>query len=279
MKVTIALNFYASGSFQGATADISNISQFVAHCSICDVRDALYRRRMEYETTVFIRIVGFPMVQGAIDCTHVALRALHHNPEIFRKRKRYYSLNVQLVCDHTCTIMAINAHYPGSNHDAFILSQTGVPALFQPPSAAPGWLLGDKGYPLCTWLMISSTTPPLLPSTLTMTIMTRCIIQQTIGVLKQWFCCLDCSGGVLQYSPDRVSLFIVVCCMLHNLAIMRAQPLPEDIAIVPQEEEEEQDEEVEDLQEKNEELQEETQLAGRMRRQRPDTAREVETVS
>uniref|UniRef100_UPI00398F1897 putative nuclease HARBI1 n=1 Tax=Pristiophorus japonicus TaxID=55135 RepID=UPI00398F1897 len=167
-KVTIALNFYATGTFQGATADISILSQYAAHCSIRQVTDALYKRRRDYiscpmtrekqfkRSTGFSRIAVFPRAQGAIDCTHVAIRAPQNNPEIFRNR------NVQLVCDHKHQIMAVDAQYPGSSHDAFILRQTGVPGLFEPPNEGGGWLLRDKGYPL------PFATPPLLHSNRTM---------------------------------------------------------------------------------------------------------------
>uniref|UniRef100_UPI00398F8ABE putative nuclease HARBI1 n=1 Tax=Pristiophorus japonicus TaxID=55135 RepID=UPI00398F8ABE len=214
-KVTNALNFY-NGSFHGATGDISNITQFAIHCSIHEVTDVLYRRRRDYVFPTsreklyecacgFARIAGFHMVQGAIDRTHVVLRAPHHNSEIFRKHKGFHSLN---VCDYTRRILTVNARYPGSSHDAFILCQADSHAA------------------------------------------TRNIIEQTIGVLKQWFSCMERSGGVLHDSPEWGSVLIIVCFMLHNLAIMRAQPLPPGMATPPQAEVEDQEEqEVEQQQE------------------------------
>uniref|UniRef100_UPI00398ECE6C putative nuclease HARBI1 n=1 Tax=Pristiophorus japonicus TaxID=55135 RepID=UPI00398ECE6C len=218
---SIAHNFCANGSFQSATGDISNIFQFAVHRSICEVTDALHRRRRDCisfpmtrekqhkRACGFVRIAGSPMMQGAIDCTQVAL------------------------------ILTVNAHFPSSSHDVFILCQICVPAQFQPPHQPHGWLLGDKGYPLSTWLMTPLYNPNI-PGQLSYNeshAATRNIIEQTIGVLKQRFRCLDHSGGALQYSVEWGSLFIVICCMLHNLAIMRTQPLPPDIAAPPQEEE------------------------------------------
>uniref|UniRef100_UPI00398F35B3 putative nuclease HARBI1 n=1 Tax=Pristiophorus japonicus TaxID=55135 RepID=UPI00398F35B3 len=213
VNITIVLNFYTNGSFQGATGDISNTFLFAVHCSISKVTDALYRKRRDYISFPMsrekqhkcacdiARIVGFPMVQGAIDCTHVALQAPLHNPEIFCNHKAYHSLNVQLVCDHTRGILTVNARYPGSSHDAFILRQTGVPALFQPPNGARCWLLADKRYLLSTWLMfpLRNPTTPTQHSYNESYAATRNIIEQAIGVLKQWFRCLDRSGGGLQY--------------------------------------------------------------------------------
>uniref|UniRef100_UPI00398F640C putative nuclease HARBI1 n=1 Tax=Pristiophorus japonicus TaxID=55135 RepID=UPI00398F640C len=170
-KVTIALNFYATGSFQSATADISNISQFSAHRSISQVTDALYRRRVQYisfpmtrEKQVerqagFVWIAGFLRVQGAIDCTYVGLRVPQTHAEMFMNRKEFHSLNVQLMCDHQHRIMAVYAWYPGSSHDAFILRQSSVPAVFLGQNQNCGWLLGDKGYPLSNLAADSPSQP------------------------------------------------------------------------------------------------------------------------
>uniref|UniRef100_UPI00398ED998 putative nuclease HARBI1 n=1 Tax=Pristiophorus japonicus TaxID=55135 RepID=UPI00398ED998 len=223
-KVTIALNFYATGLFQSASADISNISQFSAHHSIWQVTNALYKKRLQYISCPmtrekqlecqarFVQIAGFPRMQGAIDCTYIGLRAPQHHPELFIKRKGSHSLNVQLVCDHQQRALAIDAKYPDNSHDAFIPHQSNVPALFTGPSQDCGWLHGDKGYPLSTWLL----TPLCNPRTAAEHAYndahsgTRCIIEHCISILKQRLHCLDHSGGALQYLPKRVSIFVVV---------------------------------------------------------------------
>ena len=55
----------------------------------------------------------------------------------------------------------------------------------------------------------------------------RVVIERTFGVLKQRFRCLDRSGGVLQYSPQKVASFVVVCCVLHNIAKRERMVLPD----------------------------------------------------
>uniref|UniRef100_UPI00398F604A putative nuclease HARBI1 n=1 Tax=Pristiophorus japonicus TaxID=55135 RepID=UPI00398F604A len=228
-KVTIALNFYATDSFQSATADISNISQFSIHHSIRQVTDALYKRRLQYISfpmsrekqaewqAGFVRIAGFPRVQGAIACTHVRLRVPQNHPEIFMNRKGFHSPSAQLVCDHQRRIMAVDARYPGSSHDSFILRQSSVTAVFTRPNQDCGWLLGDEGYPLSTWLM----TPLQNPRTAgehadnDAHSSTRCITEHCIRILKQRVCCLDRSGGALQYSLERSpsSWLSAACCI------------------------------------------------------------------
>lgn len=51
------------------------------------------------------------------------------------------------------------AKWPGSNHDSFILQQSGIYAIFENGNFETSLLLGDSGYPLKNWLM----TPILRP--------------------------------------------------------------------------------------------------------------------
>ena len=47
--------------------------------------------------TLFSNIGGFPSVSGCIDCTHIKISTPGgDNGEVFRNRKGYFSLNVQV---------------------------------------------------------------------------------------------------------------------------------------------------------------------------------------
>ncbi|XP_067901236.1 putative nuclease HARBI1 [Heterodontus francisci] len=235
LKVTIALNFYAYGSFQASATVLCGVSQAEAHHCIKVVTDALFQRANHFITfktdntsqAERARGFSFPMVQGVIDCTRVALRAPARQSGAFINRKGYHSMNIQLVCDHRKRIMQVRARYPGSFHDALILRNSQVPALFSPPDGKEGWILGDRGYPLKTWLMTPVRNPRdhaeerynVSHAATTVT------IEPTIGLLKMRFRCLDRSGAALQYAPSRVSRIIVVCCALHNLAIENGEAL------------------------------------------------------
>ncbi|XP_067842799.1 putative nuclease HARBI1 [Heptranchias perlo] len=188
VKVTVALNFYGSDSFQATAGDLNNILQ----------------DKQQERARGFARIAGFLMVQDDIDCTHIAMHVPHLNLAMFMNRKGFHSLNVQLVCDHTQRIVQVSAHYPGNSRDSFILRQSNAPPIFQPARQVKSWLLGDKGYPLMKWLMTPGRNACISAQQVYNESHATAwnIIKHTMGILKQRFCCHNRPGGALQYSAN-----------------------------------------------------------------------------
>ncbi|XP_067858907.1 putative nuclease HARBI1 [Heptranchias perlo] len=222
VKFTMALNLYATGSFQAATGDNSKILHFALRHCIREVTGAPYTIRNTYISFPMDRAkqderglgftcrAGFPRVQGAIDCTQIALRAPYHQPDIFVNRKEFHSLNIHLVCNQRQRIMQVHACYPGSRHDFHP-----APVLcLQSGRQVTGWLLGDKGYTFRTWLMTPIRNPRKAAKHAYSEshAAIRNIIDHTVGLLKQHFRCLDRHGGNLQYAPG-VSRFVIACCI------------------------------------------------------------------
>uniref|UniRef100_UPI00398EA4E4 putative nuclease HARBI1 n=1 Tax=Pristiophorus japonicus TaxID=55135 RepID=UPI00398EA4E4 len=232
MKVTTALNFFASGSFQAGTGDVSNISQFAARSCIHQITDAILHRGNELihfdlsapqqrtSALAFYRIAGFPKVIAAVDGTHVALKALVGNVVRFINRKGYHSLNIMIACDAQLRILSVNAGHCGSSHDSFVLQHSNLYGALNklPPGSA--WILGDKGYPLKTWLIPYRRTNNEAQERYNQAHVGTCqVVKRTIGVLKSHFRCLDRSGGTLQLSPVKMTRFVVACCAFHNFAL------------------------------------------------------------
>ncbi|KAJ1088069.1 hypothetical protein NDU88_001228 [Pleurodeles waltl] len=177
----------------------------------------------------------------------------HRSEQVYRNRKNYHSMNVQMVCLAVQYICHVNAMFPGSVHDAYILQNSSIPYVMGQLQRHRVWLIGYSGYPNLSWLL----TPVRNPRTRAEARYneahgrTRRVIEGTFGLLKARFRCLHMTGGSLFYSPKKVCQIIVACCMLHNLALRRQVPfLQEDgpdggveAAVEPVESEEEEDEE------------------------------------
>lgn len=76
---------------------------------------------MESTKERFEQNYGMPGCLGGIDGTHIALSAVRQNLQrAYLNRKKFHSLNVQVVCDDRLLFTNLNARFAGSNHDAHI---------------------------------------------------------------------------------------------------------------------------------------------------------------
>ncbi|KAJ1140895.1 hypothetical protein NDU88_007232 [Pleurodeles waltl] len=62
----------------------------------------------------FYALGHIPNIIGAIDGTHVALVSPRRSEQVYRNRKSYHSMNVQMVCLADQHISHVNAKIPGS---------------------------------------------------------------------------------------------------------------------------------------------------------------------
>ncbi|KAK3892038.1 hypothetical protein Pcinc_004007 [Petrolisthes cinctipes] len=82
---------------------------------------------------------------------------------------------------------------------------------------------GDSGYPLEPFLNPGTREERYNKSHK----QTRVIVEQTFGILKPRFRCLDSSGGSLQYHPRKCAKIAAACMFLHNRCVRRRIPVPE----------------------------------------------------
>ncbi|KAJ1181833.1 hypothetical protein NDU88_007032 [Pleurodeles waltl] len=243
VQVLSVLHFLTSASFQTTVAMASGMSQPMFSNVLSRVLSALLKHMRSYIVlpqvedlpTVkgdFYALGHIPNIRGAIDGTHVALvPPPHRSEQVYRNRKSYHSMNVQMVCLADPYISHVNAMFPGSVHDAYILRNSSIPYVMGQLQRHRVWLLGDSGYPNLSWLL----TPVRNPRTRADERYneahgrTRGVIERTFGLLKARFRCLHMTGGFLFYSPMKVCQIIVACCMLHNFSLRRQVPfLQED---------------------------------------------------
>ncbi|NXF87470.1 ALPL protein, partial [Eubucco bourcierii] len=176
VKVTSALTFLATGSFQTATRQATGISQSAMSNCLAQFLEALQRRATRYITfPLHADAVGgdvpsaaagtaavttaFPGVLGLVGAMHVALRAPSENEPAFRNAANFHSINMQLVCDAAGAITNVVAKFPGSCPNATVLENSALARLLEGARMEGAWLLGDRSYPLKPWLMTPIAVP------------------------------------------------------------------------------------------------------------------------
>ena len=86
----------------------------------------------------------FPVLIGAIDCTHIAIKAPSEGEYVYVNRKHFHSLNVQIICDAQMRLTNIVARWPGSTHDSFVLTNSSVGNRLEAGRVCDGWLIGKQ---------------------------------------------------------------------------------------------------------------------------------------
>nr|XP_046271742.1 putative nuclease HARBI1 [Scatophagus argus] len=120
--------------------------------------------------------------------------------------------------------------WPGSTHDARMLSESGLRQLFEGHYVpANCHLLGDSGYPCKPWLLTPYLQPHQGPQLNYNRAhkRTRAVVERGIGQMKRLFHVLH---GEVWLTPDKVCKVIVACAILHNICKARqiAEPLEGD---------------------------------------------------
>jgi len=238
-KVLLSLNTLGSGSFQSSSKHVLHVSQSTVSKVLSQFVDAMTAKASEYiymprnreeiykTKSDFYQIAQFPGIIGCVDGSHIPIIAPQENEFVYINRKNFHSVNVQAVCDASLIFQDVVAKWPGSHHDSFIMDMSALHDRFEDGEFGDSWMLGDSGYGLKRWLM----TPYPNPNTASerkfnlLHRKTRCVIEQSFGVLKSRWRILDHTGGSLCYSPAKVAKIIITCCMLHNICRRNGTPL------------------------------------------------------
>jgi len=221
-----AKHFISVGDYMGChLSTVCRIVRRVARaiCFRCKhfIRLPQTEAQMSEEANNFYNVAKFPRVIGLIDCTHIKIQSLGgDNAEVFRNRKGFFSLNVQVICNASLSITNVVARWPGSTHDATVFINSRVHAEFESRKYTNYLLLGDSGYPALKYLL----TPLLNPHSEIEQlyneshIRTRNGIERCFGVLKRRFPIL--AYGIRLKNMDTIMAVITSTCILHNIAIM-----------------------------------------------------------
>lgn len=242
VKLLCALHYFTSGSLQSTVAEAGGITQSTFSRALSEVISAVLKLQDQFITfpkntggqklnmAGFRCIDGFPNVLGVLGCTHIAISPPSEMEQMYRNNKHYHSINLQLVCAPDLRILDVVSQFPGSTHNTNLLKQSKIHERFE-NGEFNGWLLGDEGYGVKPWLL-TPFDKPVTKAEIRYNIShssTYSVLERTVEVLKSRFRCLDNPNGVLLYNPEKVCKIILVCCIIHNIAIMKC--LDVDIAL------------------------------------------------
>lgn len=174
----------------------------------------------------FEKISGFPNVIGAIDGSHIRIRAPKIDSVSYINRKGDYSIILQAVCNSNCIFTHCYAGHVGSVHDARVFRNSPISNFIEMPDEYfpnDSHIIGDAAYPIHPHIMVPFrdngflTIPEnnynyCLSST-------RMVIERAFGLLKMRFrMLLDCVPLLgIKHIPE----FIIACCVLYNICMSK----------------------------------------------------------
>ena len=180
----------------------------------------------------FAELSDLPNVVGAIDCTHIQIKAPTESAVDYFSRYHQYDFIVEGVVDGRKFFLDFAAGFPGSLHDARVLRSStlyrraeanevlrNAKAQIGPHEIRP-YLVGDSTYPLGPWLQkpfpeaTRDRDEIAFNKELTAA---RVSIECAFGILKsRW----RISGKRYDSSVEFAVKTAVACAVLHNFCIM-----------------------------------------------------------
>ena len=177
-KVAILLYYVGSTAECRTTANLFGISKSFVSLCIKEVALAIIRKLktsfllvpkgedLKEVMKIYRKKWGFPACAGAIDGTHVPIQAPLENPTDSVNQKSFHSVVMQAYVDARYLFRDVVVGWPGSVHDARVLSNTDLYYRGQQGSLfndnitvtllgreMKPVILGDSAYPLLRWLM------------------------------------------------------------------------------------------------------------------------------
>ncbi|XP_055842498.1 putative nuclease HARBI1 [Episyrphus balteatus] len=170
-----------------------------------------------------------PAVVGCIDCTLIKIDAPNNHEDRFIDRHGNHSINCMLVCGPDLRFYYCSAKWPGKVHDARVLRNS---ILYE--KMENGWrphprsvLLGDSGYPLKEWLITpkcNNLEDPAVRNFNRAHKRTRCLVENSIGILKEKFPCLNHLRVQPIYACNIIKTCVSICNLTTNTHELLNQP-------------------------------------------------------
>lgn len=228
-QILLALRFFATGAHYNVIGDAHGVHLSTVCRAVIAVTNALVLHKFDsviafpsnHEKMVheFYNIAHMPCCIGCIDGVHIPIMPPKLWENQFINRKGFHSINAMMICDPERRFIFVSARWPGSVADARVLRNSCISQHLDTGwrPHLRGFLLGDSGYPLKSWIL----TPVIKPNLTNAEQLynqahskTRVRVEQAFGILKARFRCLMIP---LRLEPVIACKVIKACCILHNI--------------------------------------------------------------
>ncbi len=245
-RLALTLYYLASTAEYRTIAHLFGVStSFVCMCikDVCDAINERLSRVIKFpQGEELVQVInnyekkwGMPMCAGAIDGTHIPILAPEESHLVYVNRKGYYSIIMQAVVDSNYIFRDVVIGWPGSVHDARVLSNSSIyqkgnndqlfpdiPAKEIHSASVSPFIIGDPAYPLLSWLMkpypVSANSSPAERVFNYSLSRARMTVENTFGRWKGRF------ARFLKRVDLCVTSIVPVTkasCILHNLCEMQ----------------------------------------------------------
>lgn len=197
----------------------------------------------------FEKIRGFPNCCGVIDTTHITMCLPASDPQgnVWLDREKNHSMVMQAVVDPDMKFRDIVTGWPGKMKDWLVFQNSNFCKLCDKGERLNGkkveickgseireYIVGDSGYPLLPYLVIPYEGKDLPESKVEFNqrhSATRLVAQRALTRLKETWRIIQ---GVM-WRPDkhRLPRIILVCCLLHNIAIDMEDEVQDNLPFSP----------------------------------------------
>ena len=249
-RVALTIYFMASTAEYRSVANLFGVSRSFVSICVKEVSQAIVKRLKSRYITIpkgddLKQVIatykgkwGFPMCAGAIDGTHVPIKIPSENHTDYVNRKSYYSIIMQGLVDSRYLFRDIVVGWPGSVHDARVLSNSEVYKLGNDGALFPDiketilgqdihpCILGDPAYPLLPWLLKpfpeNQNTPTKHRRFNYRLSRPRMTVEDTFGRWKGRF---PRFAKRIDMKVEGVVHLVAASCILHNISELRRDPI------------------------------------------------------
>jgi len=250
--LSIGLYRLGHGGSYDNTGLVMNVGKGTAYEAFHDVVNGLYELRNNYikfpETVAemaasietFARYSDLPNVAGAIDGSHIQIKAPKESAVDYFSRYQQHDVIVQAVVNGRKLFIDVAAGFPGSLHDSRVCRNSNIYRraengdILTRPLYQIGnreikpYLVGDSAYTISPWLQKpypEGTRDPGEKAFNNQLSKARVNVECAFGILKGRWRILD---HIEEGNTAMISKIIIACCVLHNFCILAGDEWDED---------------------------------------------------